>query len=377
MTTAYFLGAGAAAADGLPLTRQLNFGVSAYMRTQRERCEHLADFYMELYGVSEDSVESDVEHWNNYMRSTTKELPREQSSLPDLIETLSLIDVCIADEQSLGPSRRRDGGRRRKELDPNHLREVRAQLTMAVAWAVQQSTIERRLPVAMDFVNRLAEDDTIVSTNWDMAIERCLVENARAVTAGSLKRAPIRYHCVGERPVDCEGHDIEFAESHARSLLKLHGGINWFGCACCGNVYVNLEQSWIIDPKRYRPVYDECHCGAGLLNVMIAPSYIKDYRSISLRSVWREAQKRLEQASRWVFIGYSLPSDDYHIRAMLMRAMRARLRALPFENPQLKVVAVLAPGDHARGRYEDLFRVVGCQFVMSGFEGFLDQSRCL
>lgn len=369
MATTYFLGAGTSAADGLPLMRDLNLGVAACIHD--ESPDELVQFYADLYGVRHEALARDGAAWKRYLCSHDLDaFKRVQSALPDLIETLSLVDVCIADEQSLGPSRRQAPGTGSSDFSPMRLRVVRNQLTMAIGRAVEDATSLLHVTLSQRFVAHLAPDDVIVSTNWDMLMDHAIVAGARP-QRGPLTRAPIRYHCVGERPVDVMGDDIERAGLDARTLLKLHGGLNWFGCICCGNVYVNLEGSFTIDFQDPRPDFDICHFGAQLQNVMVAPSFVKDYRNVSLRSVWHEAQKRLENSRRWVFIGYSLPSDDYHIRAMLMRAMRTRLNSGRDGDNELEIIAVMREGDIAQARYQDMFRLLGCECRTTGFEAFI------
>lgn len=227
----------------------------------------------------------------------------------------------------------------------------------------------RRAPWTSMLVGALKPGDSLISTNWDLLLDRCLVARWRSQHGRKwLTSSPIRYHCVGERPVNWRGNDLHTTTENPQSLLRLHGALNWFGCTCCGTVYVNLDGSYVLDDEDPRDDYDECHCGARLMNILIAPSYLKDYRNVSLRSVWREAQKRLEAAERWVFIGYSLPSDDFHIRAMLMRALRSgssrRTRRMPID-------VFLGPrSQDAANRYKALFNIAKPQVEMTGFAGW-------
>jgi NAD-dependent SIR2 family protein deacetylase len=370
MATVYFLGAGASAADGIPTTPQLNYGVAKGLREYGKRAGHLRTYYKDLYGVTDAVINAAARRWDQYLPNRDLKYLAEHSGFPDLIETLSLIDVCIGEDQSLGMSSMRNGRRGYVEMNPGFLRRARQQLTFAIGRAVQSASYNLRAQHTRRLVASVNAEDTIISTNWDMLVDRCFVSiRSKLRNSRWLTQSPVRYHCVGERPVDWRGNDIGTARN-ARSVLRLHGAINWFGCACCGTVYVNLGGSYIMDELDRRPDYDDCHCGAGLLTTMVAPSYLKDYRSVSLRSVWREAQKRLEAATQWVFIGYSLPSDDFHIRAMLMRALRSR----PQSRPQTKDVQVFlrndGAGQSARARFVDFFRVTKPDIRMTGFAGF-------
>ncbi|HYC57785.1 MAG TPA: hypothetical protein VEL28_22860 [Candidatus Binatia bacterium] len=53
--------------------------------------------------------------------------------------------------------------------------------------------------------------------------------------------------------------------------------------------------------------------GAGFDGLVVAPSHLKDYRNPHLSLVWYEAQRMLRQATKVVFVGYSLPDDDVEV----------------------------------------------------------------
>ena len=158
------------------------------------------------------------------------------------------------------------------------------------------------------------------------------------------------------------------AESTTFTLLKLHGSLNWFYCARCTDLYTNVELAWVIDSDKPRENWDFCHCGVPLRNIMIAPSYLKAYGNAHLASVWRNALTQLKSAARWVFIGYSLPPDDYHIRGMLLRALRANVD----ERRRLDVeVVYCGPDPELVSRYQDLLRLATLKFNGKGMTGYL------
>lgn len=132
MATVYFLGAGASAADQLPVTNQLNFGVAEWLKASpaRKRRE-LSGFYADIYNLSRRSITRAAEAWEEYLESGDSSSLPKKSDLPDLIETLSLIDVCISEDQSLGMSSLRNRYGIRVEMSPSFLRRVRRQLTSA------------------------------------------------------------------------------------------------------------------------------------------------------------------------------------------------------------------------------------------------------
>jgi hypothetical protein len=77
----------------------------------------------------------------------------------------------------------------------------------------------------------------------------------------------------------------------------------------------SLEQS-------YRTDSSGCPtCQSKLQPLLIAPTHLRDYRNPHLAQVWYEAEQVLREASRVVFIGYSLPEDDVEVIYLLRRSM--------------------------------------------------------
>jgi hypothetical protein len=97
-------------------------------------------------------------------------------------------------------------------------------------------------------------------------------------------------------------------------------------------------------------------CETLLRPLLIAPTHMKDYRNPHLTRVWFEAERVLRDATRVVFVGYSLPDDDvevvYLLKRSLSRAPSPQVTVIEFDKDQPHVDAV----DHPAGRrYRALF----------------------
>jgi NAD-dependent SIR2 family protein deacetylase len=145
-------------------------------------------------------------------------------------------------------------------------------------------------------------------------------------------------------------------------LYKLHGSLNWLRCDRCGFIYVNFAAN-IAKLTR-----EKCHCERKpLRSVLVAPSLVRDVREHNLLSIWRSALEVLRNAPEWVFIGYSLPSEDIAVRSLLLRAWLARAR-----KPTVRVVDPDDDGS-VEARYRGLFP--RCRFANDGFKEFL-RGKC-
>jgi hypothetical protein len=87
--------------------------------------------------------------------------------------------------------------------------------------------------------------------------------------------------------------------------------------------------------------------------VLVTPTFVKAYRNRHLLNIWAGAQEALALANRWVFIGYSLPDDDIHIKGLLLRAKRMRIDK-GAGAPEIQVVTH-KPDEDLRMRFHRLF----------------------
>jgi len=360
VTTVYFLGAGASAADDLPLTNELNLAIVHALVNYEESYSRLSQYYKTLYGIRRADMKKAAASWQAFLETRQHEFVTPKL-LPNVVETLSLIDLAIAQDASFG-----------EHLSGAALLGVRNEMTRAIAFGVKEAGLRRQPKMTRKLIERMKPGDAVISTNWDVLVERAITYYARkGKRGGRLRETTIDFGAVDARTVNWAGKDRPLAAQGRRKVLKLHGSLNWFYCARCGELYANVDMPWILDPEHPRPNYDYCHCGVPLRNIMIAPSYVKEYGNAHLQSVWRHATKQLREADRWVFVGYSLPSDDYHIRGMLLRALSAKLDCMERgKQPAIDVVHH-GPDDALASRYSDLFRRATIRFFDQGMGGYL------
>ncbi|BCX46869.1 NAD-dependent protein deacetylase [Haloferula helveola] len=222
-------------------------------------------------------------------------------------------------------------------------------------------------------------ESTVVSTNYDLSIEGLLYEATGSGASGSVDshevaaridhgftyRIPFASHSpLATRPLDSKV-----------GLYKLHGSLNLLRCAVCKCSFLNPlgDVSW--RPFLYpRSKLNRCdYCGITPLKpVIVAPSFVRDVSELGLSEVWNAAYEALRAAHRWVFVGYSLPPEDYAIRSLLLRAYRFRTT-----KPEVKVIQRKNTEEdkedkekqHLMQRYRLLFE--NPKFHFDGFEAFI------
>jgi hypothetical protein len=112
--------------------------------------------------------------------------------------------------------------------------------------------------------------------------------------------------------------------------------LNWLKCDLCGYYYINpwgfiIQQAF----KDELDVNNTCVCSDDmkLKSVIVAPSYIRDVRDSNLLQIWKGALESIRTADEIIFMGYSLPAEDFGIKSILMRALNGRR-----ERPKVTVV---------------------------------------
>jgi NAD-dependent SIR2 family protein deacetylase len=303
MRICFFLGAGASAEFGYPVTKQILPLIRSRLRNGT------------LFSFRQDGQE----FGNELEQFLTKLFPgfvdADDNDLPTIVDLLSLFDHSL--RYSTAPVR----------LTPvSQLADLRTLLEVGICEVIRPKSTKSN-PAALNFWtwlksknDRQQDSVALISTNYDTSIEQLLSQDlgfdriAREVDFGVSWRDPDRAHPY-ERPV-----------TPWLRFYKLHGSLNWLRCDMCEHMYMNYK--WNI----YDRVLDNrimgknsCHCGHGKLSLMLAtPSYVRDVREPNLLSLWQNALELLRTSNEWVFVGYSLPGDDINIRSMLMRAAQGR-----------------------------------------------------
>ncbi|WP_161634541.1 SIR2 family protein [Mesorhizobium loti] len=368
MSKAFLIGAGASAEAGYPITKWLTYPVAHYLdqyrKKKRGKPSRLEQYLATVYSLDRHGMGPAALLWHDFVNPPEGQNPLalpDSDLMPSIIEILSVIDIAIAEQWSLGPSQDEYlQHRKSREFKGNELQRVRERVVGALLTGFME--LDRTRPYYEAFkilAKSLARDDVVVTTNWDTLLDRAMFLETRA---------PPAYGTLGARLVDHSGHDLRAQEtSESRRLYKLHGSFNWQYCPRCGDLYVSPDKI-IMPMDETSPSWldRECHCGAEMDGLVVTPSFAKRYLNVHLANIWRGAQKALEGAEEWIFVGYSLPDDDIWIRTMLLRAVVIRRQKDP---PTIHVVSHKEDIALQR-RYRQLFQA-DIAFHSNGFLHFL------
>ncbi len=245
---------------------------------------------------------------------------------------------------------------------------------------ISRYLIKQRLGIGLN-----SHSFSIISSNWDCILDGSLYWS---FLQKNKKKIDIDYCCFT--------HPFEGIKRHTPSILqrakgiynikimKLHGSVNWVICPNCGCLFVGLGS----DPEKgyeYLMGKDCPECTKVLKTkdeffklpllepLIISPTFMKQFDNPHIAYIWHNAYIELSKAKKVVFIGYSLPYADYHLRTLLKRAIQ----------PDAEIEVVLVKNDkapnnsktrnyYAASRYEEFFGSQKIKFHFRGARGYFD-----
>lgn len=285
-------------------------------------------------------------------------IPEDKYCCVRLEDIFTPIDGCISNGYSFG------------RYSPKELEELREEFNALMGEALDYSFQKKKancdyINEFADYINNVAkkrvEDDvdrvSVITTNWDIMFDQAL---KRSIDKSHPDKLSVVDYCCyvsswvakdetvkpGLLALGNGGYNIK--------LLKLHGSMNWFQCPLCQRMYVHFGE----DIEMMKAEYCR-HCKKNykmqnsnsikLQSNLLLPTYLKNLSNIQIKVVWQNAAIEFSEASKIVFIGYSLPDADFEIRQLFARMIR----------PDAEIHVVLYPyGSHVdeeEERYKNFF----------------------
>lgn len=120
-------------------------------------------------------------------------------------------------------------------------------------------------------------------------------------------------------------------------IIKLHGSLNWKYCNCCNQVLltpwsseIDLDTMGFVRYDYIKNTYNseavEFRCPLDTVRfntLIIPPSHIKEINHPIIRSLTEEAAREIRCAKKVVFVGYSFPDADVHLKALFIKNLAA------------------------------------------------------
>lgn len=200
-------------------------------------------------------------------------------------------------------------------------------------------------PLIKRFVETLRPGDSLVTLNYDEILEHHLAPDhgkmmcfrhleSLIAAPGSLLGGYAAPFLAGSHPGPGNG-----------ILAKLHGSNNWFTCsnrACPSSRYIQPFGHWATQGTQFYEAKDgfaRCvNCGSPQRAVIVPPTAAKAFDDFpKLGVLWSRAYEAFRAASRWVLLGVSLATTDFHLGAFL-RSLSAQAGTVPQTANRLEIV---------------------------------------
>lgn len=174
---------------------------------------------------------------------------------------------------------------------------------------------------------------SIISTNWDILLDNSLKSTISKYETKNKIKGVVDYccHISSYRENDHSvkpGLEILGMGGYNVKILKLHGSLNWLQCPRCLRLYVDFDNKIAVDQYEYK---EKCrHCSKNfdsqnshiLISNLVMPTFLKNLSNPQYKIIWQNAGIELSEASKLIFIGYSLPQADFEMRQLLSRMVR-------------------------------------------------------
>ena len=319
--TAIFLGAGASAAEGAPVQKDLfkNYFksvsersfVKAAPNSPEQMKKELAEFFRVLFGINIQVSKAAV----------------DKIVFPTFEEALGVLDLAELRRESLRQFDLEDIG-----SYGNRIRLVRQFIVMAMAKAIADSLhrvkgLHRQL---ISNLNRkgLLEATIFISANYDILIDNAL----------------LAVRLVEEIPGSTLDYGVDFTNFElpenfpqrrmiwrrpkptATKLFKLHGSLNWLYCSTCNTLTLTPGMKGAIQLiSKTRQDIAMCRfCKSLMSPIIVPPTFYKDMSRVFLSLIWNKAENALRHVNHIIFCGYSFPDADIHIKYLLKRVQTNR-----------------------------------------------------
>jgi hypothetical protein len=172
--------------------------------------------------------------------------------------------------------------------------------------------------------NVAKEDDTFITFNWDLILERTLWDDSDGLSFWYTY------------PPDSSEPSV--------SLLKPHGSIDWFkkvdipkGKMKRGTIQTLDDTVSVFTRFNFADLPKMSGCNP----VIVPPVSAKEFSHKILRQTWRGIYKAVSKATELYVLGYSLPKEDQFARLVLGRALRSnRLKVEKKEKRSLQIIVV-------------------------------------
>lgn len=349
MEICIFLGAGASAAENLPIQNELfsnYFKYSLPLHPDSQMNIKLREFFKEMFNI--DVVLDDIDNIN----------------FPTFEEVLGILDMAEQRRESF-----KNFGTDTYNNKNGSINLLRQYLVLLTANSINNASKESHKYHELLLNNLLKKNQllntTFISANYDIHIDNTIS----------------KLYDKNKLPVMLD-YGVDFANFNFKNsswrrptgktikLYKIHGSLNWLYCPICSSLTLTPYEGGVMRILNNQDEATCLNCNEYTIPIIVPPTYFKDMSNVYLSSVWNKAEASLRKADVIIFCGYSFPEADIHIKYMLKRVQTSRnnnpLRIIVFNNHKNKSNSVLKKEEMRYKRFlgEDII------FTKASFQDF-------
>jgi hypothetical protein len=232
----------------------------------------------------------------------------------------------------------KDWKRRQRELE-ELIRRIYVHTTVL---DIRAPTVKpKKSKIHSKILERLKENDTVVTFNYDLVIEESFpsaamwnpVDGYEIKTYGKTRGWTKRW-------LDDRNYD---ADSKSKiHLLKLHGSLNWESYPT-GTAIKLKARPYLVSTRSGKTRFEKI--------LILAPGWKKEIHRNPYKRFWRTARLQLEKCKTLIILGYSLPDTDLLAQSLLAEVVRTRAARKTF----IKQLHLADHNDSVKERFVRLF----------------------
>lgn len=324
MKISIFLGAGASAAENLPVQNEIFSNYFKYILPKNpdsKMNKMIRTFFYDMFRI--DVLKDNI---NNI-------------EFPTFEEVLGILDMAEQRNESF-----KNFGTETYNNKNGSINILRQYLILLTANAINNSSATSQKYHEL-LVNNLIEanyllDTTFISVNYDIHIDNIIS----------------KIHDKCNMPIMLD-YGVDLANFYDKNttwkkprgkcikLYKIHGSLNWLYCPICSSLTLTPYKGGVMSIFNNTDEARCLNCGESTIPIIVPPTYFKNMSNVYLSNVWNKSEKALRESDLLIFCGYSFPDADIHIKYMLKRVQTSRkkspLKIMVFNNHKEKSLAVL------------------------------------
>ena len=320
MKICIFLGAGASAAENLPIQNEIfsrYFKYNLPKHPDSEMNKKLVDFFKEIFNI--DVLDDNIDKVN----------------FPTFEEVLGILDM--ADQRMEAFKNFGTDTYNNKNTSINLLRQYLILLTAnSINNASKESNKYHELLLKNLIKSNRLLDTTFISVNYDIHIDNTISK------LYDKKKMPIMLdYGVDFTNFNYKESTWKRPKGDTVKLYKIHGSLNWLYCPICSSLTLTPYEGGVMRILNNQKDATCLNCREYTVPIIVPPTYFKNMSNVFLSTVWNKSERALRESDLLIFCGYSFPEADMHIKYLLKRVQTSRLKE------KLKVIVV---NNHAKKR---------------------------